>query len=847
MKRSAVSWAQGMLACLLLLLGVYVLRVGPLRIDWGGRQILLVRDFRVLFGICFLAVSLKIIFAGSSAWLRKLLRKRDGWYLLPGLFFLGACYGIGLFAFLQFHTLKAIYTRVGTANANWQDVLEGCVFFSSIASLLFGMLLCRLTEERESALRKCVASLRWGLLFLVLLTPLMKWLSLQVVSMMMVLLWGLTAASMMKAVPQKRMSCSKMLWWIGGITYFVLACLIVAKSRLPRNCDDFPFFIQSLSSMMRGELMTVTWLLDKSGDGISYFGDHFSPILALLLPVWAIWPRPETLLVVQVLLVGVAAIPLYHICKLRFPDKPLVLFAIVFVYLVSPWMQKGLFFDFHQDAFKPVFIFLAFLSLLKKRWWVYWLSIAALLATKEDSLFIPLVFGIYAILFRKNYVVGAISILLAVGYAVVVMGHVMPSFFHDDTYRHVGNRYAHLGESMGEVAKTALLHPISTFQKCFDIDSFHTLIYLLIPVACIALFSLRGLILVVPFVAQMMMSQWHYTRVIYFYYPFAVFPFVVLSVITGMERLSSLSGRWPLIQKRSAAYLIAATCCFAFFHHSHIERNDRWCDYYYLHNAPLGFRFSPSRYCMTPRERVGREFMKEVIPPEASLSAPVRYAAHLARRPMIRMFPNTAGVDYLFADVRGEPYNKYLERERSEVFELLRTGNFGIVEERDGYLLVRRGADSTVNEAFIRKEKWRYEAEMLHRQTGDNRSDPVAENGMARHVDYWSDGHGAAVFGPYVELPEGSYEVDYWIRGWARKPDHEAADLAVTIDRGKTRITELTLKGADLKAKQYSPFKLEFELEEDAVLEFPIFFKGRSELWIDRIELRERAEGGIRK
>ena len=46
------------------------------------------------------------------------------------------------------------------------------------------------------------------------------------------------------------------------------------------------------------------------GDDVNLLGDHFHPILALLAPVWWVWPSGEALLWTQALLLGISAIPL---------------------------------------------------------------------------------------------------------------------------------------------------------------------------------------------------------------------------------------------------------------------------------------------------------------------------------------------------------------------------------------------------------------------------------------------------------------------------------------------------------------------------------------------------------
>ncbi len=49
----------------------------------------------------------------------------------------------------------------------------------------------------------------------------------------------------------------------------------------------------------------------------SYLGDHWSPGYGLLVPLYLNYPRPETLLVIQTLCIGLGALPVYLLARLK--------------------------------------------------------------------------------------------------------------------------------------------------------------------------------------------------------------------------------------------------------------------------------------------------------------------------------------------------------------------------------------------------------------------------------------------------------------------------------------------------------------------------------------------------
>jgi uncharacterized membrane protein len=49
----------------------------------------------------------------------------------------------------------------------------------------------------------------------------------------------------------------------------------------------------------------------------SYLGDHWSPVFGLLAPFYSAYPHPETLVVIQTLFIGLGAIPIYLLARLK--------------------------------------------------------------------------------------------------------------------------------------------------------------------------------------------------------------------------------------------------------------------------------------------------------------------------------------------------------------------------------------------------------------------------------------------------------------------------------------------------------------------------------------------------
>jgi len=97
----------------------------------------------------------------------------------------------------------------------------------------------------------------------------------------------------------------------------------------------------------------------SSIQGHSYLGDHFTPILFLLLPIYAIWQSPEMLLILQSIFLGLAAWPIYKISQLVLRDNKLAI-GIGILWLINPLVHNINLFEFHLIAWLPLTILFLF-------------------------------------------------------------------------------------------------------------------------------------------------------------------------------------------------------------------------------------------------------------------------------------------------------------------------------------------------------------------------------------------------------------------------------------------------------------------------------------------------------
>jgi len=142
--------------------------------------------------------------------------------------------------------------------------------------------------------------------------------------------------------------------------FYVIIVSSVAISRhyaFRTNAWDLSIYSQSLySTLNHGKLLYYTSELPGNPSG-SLFGIHFSPFLFLLVPIYAIYQNPVTLLILRPIAISIGLIPLYWILREQQLNSRLLTFFLAIIYVVYPPINAPLS-NFDVEAFLPaLFLF----------------------------------------------------------------------------------------------------------------------------------------------------------------------------------------------------------------------------------------------------------------------------------------------------------------------------------------------------------------------------------------------------------------------------------------------------------------------------------------------------------
>jgi len=400
---------------------------------------------------------------------------------------------------------------------------------------------------------------------------------------------------------------------------------------------------------------------------------HVEPILVPISLLYLIYSGPETLFVLQTIVVALGAIPVFALACLKLKNEGLALIFAV-AYLMYPALQAANILDFHAVTMAPTFLLAAFyyLETDRSRWFAFFAILAV--ACKEEIALIVMMMGLYALIFQQKRQLGLITMGLSLGWAFLAVFIIPPMFVKTENV-HWG-RYNHLGNSPFDIILNFFVQPqlaLNHLREINVLDYFHLL---LAPTAYTALFSPHLLLLALPSLGINLLSNFppmHQVNTLIYAAP--IIAAVFISSIFGAAIIIRLLNH-KLRIPNSLTYLLLGVFVFSATLVYHTQ--------YGFFPGGGQFRGWPS--ITEHHHNAERIFAK--IPPDAALAAEDRLNPHVSQRETLHIFDgNTNDINYIVLDVTEDSWPLHPIELRDRVYDYLRNG-FGLVDAYDGYLLL---------------------------------------------------------------------------------------------------------------------------------------------------------------
>lgn len=265
-----------------------------------------------------------------------------------------------------------------------------------------------------------------------------------------------------------------------GLVWFICNITVARYHTYSNSTFDFGIFAQMFENMRRTGLPLTSVERQTIGE-ISHFGVHISPILYLMLPFYLLFPSPVTVQVMQAVVLGLAVIPLFRLCR-HYQLCEKMSAAVCLLYCLFPATAAGTFYDFHENCWLPVLIFSLILMVEKKKGLRTVVCAILLLMVKEDAALYLLVLGGYWCLSGRERRRGALLALMAILYFGVALA-VLHKFGQGDL---ASSRYWHLmydpDGGLWQIVITMLADPAYVLAQIGSAEKLRYLLLMLAPI-----------------------------------------------------------------------------------------------------------------------------------------------------------------------------------------------------------------------------------------------------------------------------------------------------------------------------------------------------------------------------
>ena len=448
-----------------------------------------------------------------------------------------------------------------------------------------------------------------------------------------------------------------------GDQRFVLACLVAAFAAgygafgLIRHWRfessfDLAIFDQAVWHLSRFEAPA------SSIRGYSnLLGDHFSPILVLLAPLYWIAAGPETLIVAQSILLALSIVPVHAFARRRLPIGAALTLSASYGFFWG--MQRAAAFDVHEVAFAPLAVGGLILAMDCRRWGWFAAAAVALALTKEDLVPLLVFVALYLIL-RGESRAGTLLLASSAAAFVLIVGVAIPS---------AGTGVYGYRSTYADALEHPWRIPIALVTPKVK------LLTMLLWVAPFALLPLASPLCtwLAPFAAERFLSSspLHWGTIFHYSAPLA--PIVAAAAADGLARIARRIDS-PVARRRGIAVLAGVTVLFSAILPGH---------------QPIVQLLSPEFYESAIVNRTGYDAVA-AIPREASVVAQAAVAPHLAHRDDIHILDSAApDADYVIAATGLSPWPATTAGELTELLRARQERGYNVVFHRDDWVVLR--------------------------------------------------------------------------------------------------------------------------------------------------------------
>jgi uncharacterized membrane protein len=420
-----------------------------------------------------------------------------------------------------------------------------------------------------------------------------------------------------------------------------------------------------------------------------YLANHVKLGAYLFLPIYALFPRAETLFVIQSLLIGFGAVPLFLFARHRVSEPMAALISLA--YLAYYPLHGASFSEFQAVPVAALFVFVIIWAAETRRNRVLAVALVVALLMREDVSVGLAVLGAFFLLSGYRPGVGLVIAVVSTAYFLLLRFYVMEaagSWWFPNMYKEL---WADGEKGFRSVIKTMLTNPMFTLSKLIVEKKVYYMLHLLTPLAFLPVrrWYLWAALLPGAFLT-LLVTNYDPPITFSFHYVMHWAPYLFAATVVALEALRQGPLFGPERYRAAAAAMVAGSLVLSYNYGAFARRE-----------GSFKAGFSKIEFSFTEEEWDRYQELLEItsiIPKDASLAATEKCGPHLSSR--LNMFtmrqgPQTA--DWIVASAR----ELKLSKTRPTLKEALESGKYGVIKRLDDFAVMKLGYSTADNQQLI--------------------------------------------------------------------------------------------------------------------------------------------------
>lgn len=465
--------------------------------------------------------------------------------------------------------------------------------------------------------------------------------------------------------------CGAMLVWTVGL--FAIVRGAYSNFRLGRF--DLGNMVQAVWSTTQGRPLEMTD--GSTGEQVVRLGTHVDPLLALLAPLWVVWPSPLALAFAQIAVVALGAIPVFWLGRRHLASERLA-GAFALAYLAYPWVATSAAGAIHPVTFAITFLLFAIWFLDSDRL-VPFAVCAVLTMSTGELMGLPILgLGLWYAFARGRRLPGALIAVAGLVWSFVAVYLVVGHYRGDGSVYY--GFYDEIGGSPQGVVRTLVTHPGTVIAALFEGHDIVYVVLLGVPLLFLFLLSPGLAAAALPQLLANGLSDFRSMSDPRYHSVAAIVPFLIAATVLGTARISH--------SRRALATGAVLACCLTL-----TLALGPWPRL--VGETPIGAReVVPADHAAALKEAVA------LVPDSAPVTTSNGAGAHLSAREYVYTVPFLGRADWVVLD-RADPWvvtrdspilTNHPERVRRLATRLEADPDWETVFDRSGVVVLHRSA-----------------------------------------------------------------------------------------------------------------------------------------------------------